>query len=40
VGSKDGFSPEKFHSKSDQAGSTICLFKINNGDIIGGFANN
>lgn len=36
-GSRDGSSSESFHSKCDNQGPTIVLYKNNNGGIFGGF---
>jgi hypothetical protein len=36
-GSEHGWTPEDFHSRCDNKGPTICLFKILNGDCIGGY---
>jgi hypothetical protein len=36
-GSKHGWTQEDFHSSCDEKGPTISLFKIKDGDIIGGF---
>jgi TLD len=36
-GSLHGFTCEDFHSRADNKGPTISLFKMKSGDIIGGF---
>jgi hypothetical protein len=36
-GSRDGFYAFYFHSRCDNIGPTISLFKMKNGDVIGGF---
>jgi hypothetical protein len=38
-GSIHGWTPQDFHSRCDHKGPTICLFKIKDGDCIGGFTN-
>jgi hypothetical protein len=38
-GSEHGWSQNDFHIRCDDIGSTICLFKIKNGDCIGGYTN-
>ncbi len=35
--SVDGWKYINFHSKCDNKGPTICLFKIKDGDCIGGY---
>jgi hypothetical protein len=35
--SEDGWSPEDFHSRCDKKGPTLSLFKIQDGDCIGGY---
>ena len=35
--SEDGWTPEDFHSRCDNKGATLSLFKIQDGDCIGGF---
>ena len=37
--SEDGWMHKDFHSRCDNKGPTISLFKIENGDCIGGFTN-
>jgi hypothetical protein len=37
LGSRDGFNARDFHSRCDKIGPTISLFKLKNGDVIGGF---
>jgi TLD len=36
-GSRDGFNLIDFHSRCDNKGPTISLFKMKSGDVIGGF---
>jgi hypothetical protein len=36
-GSKHGWYPKDFHSRCDKKGPTISLFKVKDGDCIGGF---
>ena len=36
-GSDDGWEAEDFHKRCDDKGPTICLFKIKDGDCIGGY---
>jgi hypothetical protein len=36
-GSEHGWMGEDFHSRCDKKGPTISLFKVKNGDCIGGF---
>ncbi len=36
-GSRDGWMSNNFHSLSDNKGPTLTLFKIKNGDCIGGY---
>jgi hypothetical protein len=36
-GSRDGFYRKDFHSRADNKGPTISLFKMKSGDVIGGF---
>ena len=36
-GSEHGWKPEHFHKYCDKKGPTISLFKIKDGDCIGGF---
>jgi hypothetical protein len=36
-GSEQGWMTEDFHSRCDKKGPTISLFKIKDGDCIGGF---
>jgi TLD len=36
-GSLHGFTAKDFHSRADNKGPTISLFKMKRGDIIGGF---
>jgi hypothetical protein len=38
-GSEHGWKYKDFHSRCDNKGRTISLFKIKDGDCIGGFAN-
>jgi len=38
-GSLHGWSPDDFHSRCDNKGPTISLFKVKDGDCIGGFTN-
>ena len=38
-GSMHGWTANDFHSKCDDKGSTLSLFRIKNGDVIGGFTN-
>jgi hypothetical protein len=38
-GSEHGWKRKDFHSRCDNKGPTICLFKIKNGDCIGGYTN-
>ena len=38
-GSEHGWMGDDFHSRCDKKGSTISLFKIKDGDCIGGFTN-
>jgi hypothetical protein len=38
-GSEHGWRPKDFHSRCDNKGPTISLFKIKDGDCIGGFTN-
>ncbi len=37
TGSTDGFTYEAFHDKCDKKGTTITLFKMSTGDVVGGF---
>ena len=37
-GSRDGTKPNDFHSKCDNQGPTICLFKNEKGNIFGGYS--
>ncbi len=37
-GSEHGWTCKDFHSQCDDKGPTISLFKINDGDIIGGYS--
>jgi hypothetical protein len=36
-GSENGWDCEDFHSRCDKKGPTISLFKIKDGDVIGGY---
>ena len=36
-GSEDGWSFKEFHTRCDKKGATITLFKIKDGDCIGGY---
>jgi hypothetical protein len=36
-GSEHGWKEKDFHSRCDNKGPTICLYKIKDGDCIGGF---
>ena len=38
-GSDHGWKAIDFHSRCDKSGATICLFKIKDGDCIGGYTN-
>jgi hypothetical protein len=38
-GSIHGWTLKDFHSRCDKKGATISLFKLKNGDCIGGFTN-
>ncbi len=38
-GSEHGWNNKDFHSRCDKKGPTISLFKIKDGDCIGGFTN-
>jgi len=38
-GSIHGWRAKDFHSRCDKKGSTISLFKVKDGDCIGGFTN-
>ncbi len=38
-GSEHGWKAKDFHSRCDKKGPTISLFKIKDGDCIGGFTN-
>jgi TLD len=37
LGSQHGFTYKDFHDRADKKGPTISLFKMESGDIIGGF---
>ena len=36
-GTRDGFTFKAFHEKAEKKGPTVSLFKIKDGDLIGGF---
>ena len=36
-GSRDGWSAKEFHERCNEKGSTVSLFKMDTGDVIGGF---
>ena len=36
-GSENGWTQNDFHERCDKKGPTICLFKVKDGDCIGGY---
>ena len=38
-GSDHGWMIKDFHSRCDEKGPTLCLFKVKDGDCIGGYTN-